>query len=194
MQMYFHTGLNDYILFKQWVPCTTGRYAISVVGIILSGILAAFLKAYRIRLEHAWSAPTNHQKDGQGGGVFRGGGDDSREVALLPGAEQSSTGRRHSDSRRQGEDGGMGPYLPESGDEWRQNTVRALLGGMIMTIDYMLMLIAMTFNVGLVVAVILGTALGLLLLGHTGARRRREGRGGHAAMLVESECCGDRDA
>ena len=78
MQMYFHTGLNDYILFKQWVPCTTGRYAISVVGIILSGILAAFLKAYRIRLEHAWSAPTNHQKDGQGGGC-------SGEEETIPG-------------------------------------------------------------------------------------------------------------
>lgn len=39
-----------------------------------------------------------------------------------------------------------------------------------MFLDYMLMLIVMTFNIGIIVAVVLGFMVGALFLGHTGER------------------------
>lgn len=50
----------------------------------------------------------------------------------------------------------------------RRNTGRALIVVISSAVDYLLMLIAMTFNVGLFVAVILGLGVGTLLFGHWG--------------------------
>jgi hypothetical protein len=49
---------------------------------------------------------------------------------------------------------------------WTQNGIRALLTGVTLTLDYFNMLVAMTFNVGLFVAVVGGYMLGTLLFSH----------------------------
>jgi hypothetical protein len=49
---------------------------------------------------------------------------------------------------------------------WTQNGIRALLSGVALTLDYFNMLIAMTFNIGLFVAVVGGYMLGTLLFSH----------------------------
>ena len=45
MIMFFHTGLDDVVLFKSWVPCTRGRYALTFLGIIVCGLICALIKA-----------------------------------------------------------------------------------------------------------------------------------------------------
>lgn len=54
MKMYFHNGLNDYVLFETWIPCTHGRYAGVVIALLLTGIFTGFLKGVRARLEQRW--------------------------------------------------------------------------------------------------------------------------------------------
>jgi copper chaperone CopZ len=53
---------------------------------------------------------------------------------------------------------------------FRRNVLRACLTGAMVIIDYSLMLIAMTFNVGLFLAVVASFMLGQLLFGHIGHR------------------------
>lgn len=53
----------------------------------------------------------------------------------------------------------------------RANGVRALFATASSTVDYMLMLVAMTYNVGLFVAVVVGLGIGTVIFGHWGRRR-----------------------
>jgi hypothetical protein len=89
------------------------------------------------------------------------------------------------------------PRLPTRG-QLRRNAVRAALTVVVVTLDYALMLVVMTFNIGLVVAAIAGFGAGALAFGHMG---EREGGGtalavsqDHEADLevrfVEPQCCG----
>ncbi|KAJ3116964.1 hypothetical protein HDU96_008254 [Phlyctochytrium bullatum] len=39
MKMYFHTGINDYVLFENWVPTTQAAYAAAIIGSLLLGVL-----------------------------------------------------------------------------------------------------------------------------------------------------------
>ena len=40
LQMYFHNGLTDYVLFESWIPCTVGRYVGTLVAILFTGAVA----------------------------------------------------------------------------------------------------------------------------------------------------------
>lgn len=55
MRMYFHTGIEDYILFKQWVPTSSGYYVVSWILVFLFAILYEILKLVRLRLEKQWN-------------------------------------------------------------------------------------------------------------------------------------------
>lgn len=54
MKMYFHGGMTDYVLFDSWVPCSSGRYAGTLIAILLGGIVSGLLKGVRARLEQRW--------------------------------------------------------------------------------------------------------------------------------------------
>lgn len=60
-----------------------------------------------------------------------------------------------------------------------RNFVRAAFTTLVVFLDYMLMLIVMTFNVGLIVSAVLGFGIGALLFGHMG-----EAAGGNSAVAV----------
>ena len=51
MRMYFHAGGNDFVLFKEWVPCSDAQQAITIIAILTAGIFNGFLKALRARIE-----------------------------------------------------------------------------------------------------------------------------------------------
>jgi len=57
--------------------------------------------------------------------------------------------------------------LPVNKNQMRQNAIRFCFVFITTLIDYALMLISMTFNVGLFFAVVLGLAMGSLFFGHT---------------------------
>jgi hypothetical protein len=41
--------IADFILFKEWVPCTPERYALSIVLLAIASASVALLKAFRYR-------------------------------------------------------------------------------------------------------------------------------------------------
>lgn len=47
MRMYFHTGIDDMILFRGWVPSSTGNYIASILVVLLAGIFVSALRSYR---------------------------------------------------------------------------------------------------------------------------------------------------
>jgi solute carrier family 31 (copper transporter), member 1 len=54
--------------------------------------------------------------------------------------------------------------------QFKRNAIRSLFTGIIVFLDYMLMLIVMTFNIGIILAVVFGFMVGTLFLGHTGEK------------------------
>jgi len=54
--------------------------------------------------------------------------------------------------------------------QFQRNIIRSLFTAIIVFLDYMLMLIVMTFNIGIILAVVFGFMVGSLLLGHTGEK------------------------
>lgn len=64
----------------------------------------------------------------------------------------------------------------------KRNLFRSMFTGVVVFLDYMLMLIVMTFNIGLIVSAVLGFMLGAVLFGHYG--ERQPGSGGVAAGVA----------
>ena len=54
MRSYFHTGIGDYLLLKEWVPRSNGAYALACVCVVLGGVLSTALKGVRLALEQQW--------------------------------------------------------------------------------------------------------------------------------------------
>lgn len=47
MEMFFHIGIYDYILFKEWVPQSLGAYFASLFVVFIMAVLGeGFLKHY----------------------------------------------------------------------------------------------------------------------------------------------------
>lgn len=216
--MYFHTGLEDYVLFKGWVPCTPRRYAVTCIAVIFLGVFVALLKAVRLRLEQRFhrQALAAAQKysvrkpevDGAMQAVERdscvsespGAAESDREgivsarqqtrqresaVELLLGAASSAS----APGRAPGDDGGiLTGFFPRSALEVQHNLVRGLLVAVILSLDYCLMFVAMTFNVGLFVAVCVGVGMGAALFGHIGGQMS-VANVAMAEMLQERACC-----
>mmetsp|Transcript_26078 Transcript_26078/g.85778 ORF Transcript_26078/g.85778 Transcript_26078/m.85778 type:complete len:378 (-) Transcript_26078:1641-2774(-) len=150
MQMYFHFGFNDYILFKRWVPCSVPRYTWSCLAIILMGVMDILLKVAKLRLEISFALS-------EAAGRESSEAEESTSSELL---EMTTSLRRNV---REMEDVHL---LPQSYRELRQNMCRGALAGMTLALDYSLMFIAMTFNVGLFTSVCLGIGFGHVLFGH----------------------------
>jgi hypothetical protein len=220
MQMYFHNGFEDYILFKSWVPCTQGRYLGSCLGVVLLGVFVAFLKAVRVRLEYRFqrarharesrdrrmalegngSSGDGDQPAGRGGGLAEVAGEGATSSAPLRARGRArdspaatpllmiSSQVAHAES-----EGFFDGILPSDGLQLQQNLVRGIMAGLTLALDYMLMLVAMTFNIGLFLAVCLGVVVGTVLFGHQHEARGRSGAGagfgGGAQLLEERSCC-----
>lgn len=85
-----------------------------------------------------------------------------------------------------------------------RNIVRSALTGITVFLDYMLMLIVMTFNIGIIVSAVIGFMLGTMFFGHWGERPTLAARdlstsalaGGQEQGQVEfvegGACCGGR--
>lgn len=115
MRMYFHTGLSDYVLFKEWVPRNGGQYAGTFIAIIVMGLIYEFLLTVRNKLELGWGEESIDQ------------------------------------------------FKSYSARQFQIDSYRAAFQFVESSIAYLLMLVSMTFNVGLFFAVILGISLGTLI-------------------------------
>eukprot|EP01007_Sphenomonas_quadrangularis_P001681 NODE_271_length_1707_cov_132.750302_g199_i0.p1 GENE.NODE_271_length_1707_cov_132.750302_g199_i0~~NODE_271_length_1707_cov_132.750302_g199_i0.p1 ORF type:complete len:411 (-),score=36.14 NODE_271_length_1707_cov_132.750302_g199_i0:427-1659(-) len=202
MQMYFHVGIRDFVLFKGWVPQTGGQYCLSLLFCLVLGIIVIWLKAFRAqweeehtreyplprhgshlqegyRMEHPSTRPqpcpicrataactcaerllAPVEKDPDGCGRCDGADAGGRRAAPPRGSVRSQWWRRWAPSGRM------------SAFPWRENAVRAALVLVTALLDYSLMLVVMTFNLGLFLAGCLGLAAGTFLFGHRMARNR----------------------
>lgn len=133
MRMYFHFGLKDYILFKNWVPTSTGYYFGSWIAIFAMSLFYDVIKFVRLKLERKWAENSSYMKINT---------NDHNKL------DESSEVHENRNSFK------IQVEIP-----------RAFLQAIEMTWGYFLMLIAMTYNVGLFGAVIAGTFVGSLLFG-----------------------------
>eukprot|EP01007_Sphenomonas_quadrangularis_P002753 NODE_461_length_1460_cov_269.064493_g342_i0.p1 GENE.NODE_461_length_1460_cov_269.064493_g342_i0~~NODE_461_length_1460_cov_269.064493_g342_i0.p1 ORF type:complete len:379 (+),score=55.82 NODE_461_length_1460_cov_269.064493_g342_i0:53-1189(+) len=162
MQMYFHFGLKDFVLFKSWVPQNAWQYTWAVVFTILMGIFVIFLKALRsywekiIREKHLCQTPPAENLPSECCCPHpRPAG---KESDLLLNGDRTANGNGPQSS-------GSTSWIPTWSD-WKCNAVRAAFVLVTTVLDYCLMLIVMTCNVGLFMAVCVGLALGTLIFGH----------------------------
>jgi len=147
MRMYFHTGWVDYVLFETWVPRTRAAYFGTIVAIIILSILYEGIQTFQSYMEFKW----NYE----------------HEVAV--------NGKSFSE---------LDPINPNLKLVWgktpfrfKVDLQRALLHTLQVIMGYSLMLIAMTFNVGMFLAV-----LGGIFVGHFFFARFR-------GISSKSTCC-----
>jgi copper transporter 1 len=135
MKMYFHTDISTYILFQNWVPQNTTQYVLSWFACLMAAIFYEALQVFVSFMELKW-APKLVELDSKGS-VF---GEQTTRKPISPFA--------HVCGISQGVPGIL------------QSLCRAVLRMVSTTLGYALMLIAMTFNVGLFFAVIAGFGIG----------------------------------
>ncbi|KAL1924472.1 uncharacterized protein VTP21DRAFT_4126 [Calcarisporiella thermophila] len=134
MRMYFHTGLMDYVLFREWVPRTPGQYAGAWIAIFIIAILYEALTVSRSILEARWAQQSFRSTD------------------MSDGLTKQSWIHRF-----------LRAAFTREGVT--RDFKRAALQFVDSTIAYALMLVTMTFNVGLFFAVVGGIAVGTFLFG-----------------------------
>lgn len=130
MRMYFHTGIKDYVLFKEWVPKSNLGYFGTWVAVFVMGVLFDGLKFIRTRLENKWAQSSEYEKINEHGNI------------------DTHQNKSHATKFR-----------------WTVDIPRGFLQALETTWGYFLMLIAMTFNVGLFMAVIAGSFFGAVIFG-----------------------------
>lgn len=169
MKMWLHASIRDILLIKSWVPENGGAYAASCIAVIAAAVLVQALKAWRVMLEVRWvqrrqaecCSPSCNAKavDGAMAGHSMSAplGSDSDLEAPVSGLSQRASTKR------------LPQFVPHK-DQWSRNAVRAVFTGIIVFFDYMLMLIVMSFNIGIILSAVAGFALGALLFGHMGER------------------------
>jgi copper transporter 1 len=140
MKMFFHTDIATYILFRNWVPQNIGQYVLSWFACFFAAIVYEALQVYVSFMELKWS-PTRVCLDSNGT-VF---GEKTKPTVVSP--------WKHVAGLSQGSLGVMNAVM------------RAVLRMISTTLGYALMLIAMTFNVGLFFAVISGFGIGTFVFG-----------------------------
>jgi hypothetical protein len=157
MKMFFHFGYVDYILFKQWVPRSPLQYWLSVLAVVLLGIFYEYLLTIRAILEYQWAERDAQRMARLNNGLGGSNGALDREGLLLQSGDVDRQRFKNANPYmivfR-----GAGPKF-----DWSQELLRAFLQFIETVISYSLMLIAMTFNVGLFLGVPLGIALGALM-------------------------------
>lgn len=136
MQMYFVAGYEAVVLFKEWDIQSVGAMVGSCIGIFLMGILYEGIKYFRERLNRKNYVAIDYSK------VRVPEGSDGSQVSQVKTTVSFKT----------------------SMTSW-SHYIQTSLHLVQLILSYFLMLIAMTFNVWLFIAVILGCTCGYFLFG-----------------------------
>jgi hypothetical protein len=182
MRMWLHTGIRDIVLIKEWVPTDGGYYFGTLVACFFAAVFVQWLKGWKIQQEITWASrrpllPCRNAAcgssiphvDEKGAEPECCGGSSSSGGAEPSGSALPRRRARASQVTRSAFQSAFG-WCIFTKSQFKRNIVRSLFSGIIVFMDYMLMLIVMTFNIGIILAVVLGFAVGSLLFGHVGER------------------------
>lgn len=128
--MYFHTGYDEYLLFRSFHVNSARTYYFGLMVIILSAVFTVYVQSVRANLETLWE------------------GDSSRVASVT--AFQSVVAPCYRRS------------FPLAHNIWR-----SVLTLITFALDFALMLLVMSFNIGVFCAVVIGLSIGYFLFGHT---------------------------
>ena len=139
--LFFTTGDDTTVLFEGWTTDNTGEYIGSCLFVIFLGILLEAITTFRM-------VYPNHKIDFSTAGFI---------AAHTP--RTNAAGAASVDSK---------PV--NVGPTWRVHAVKTILYLIGITIAYFLMLIIMTFNVGLFISAVLGLTIGFFIFGMARSR------------------------
>jgi copper transporter 1 len=144
MGMSFHTGIFDTILFEQLVPTTIFQYYMACIIIIATCCLHEFIIVYATILEQQWKL----------------------ELTNLTTLQTNNSNSQH--SKLMPDLSNLSPQI--NGEKFSHNSFgtkiafyKSILKSFKVLLNYSLMLVAMTFNVGYFVSIVFGFGLGVFL-------------------------------
>ncbi|KAJ3052027.1 hypothetical protein HK097_006976 [Rhizophlyctis rosea] len=168
MRMYFHTGIRDYILFFSWVPQNTAQYIGAVIGSILLGIVYEAFQVANLTLQRRREKVLITSDPATGisqtisvSSTSAVGKRSSR--SSLPTTSSSSENLTPSQPT-------ITPVNPAKSNSY--HLISALIRGLSRiisaTLAYLMMLVVMTYNVGLCIAIVVGLGIGSAVCGEVG--------------------------
>ncbi|KAJ3035191.1 hypothetical protein HDV00_004260 [Rhizophlyctis rosea] len=180
MRMYFHTGIRDYILFKEWVPNTSGQYVAAIMCSILLGMVYEAFQVAHLTVERRRDAvyympprtlPTSATQ------TQPATTSSSSSISSLdpPSASQTS----------------ITPLLRtdiKTSYRIASAVIRGVSRLVSASLAYIMMLVVMTYNVGLCIAIVVGLAIGSAVFGEVG-RILAERDGVVVTKKVDEELC-----
>lgn len=178
MKMWLHASITDILLIKEWVPRNGGQYAASCLAVIAAAILVQAFKAMRVSLEAQWALKSRNQSASccpPGSACNQPGrGKESLSEQGLAGPSSysgSSVVGRNGSGCRNTLTSMFAFGLPVR-EQMGRNTIRAGFTAIVVFLDYMLMLIVMSFNIGIILSAVAGFTIGAFLFGHSGEMTR----------------------
>lgn len=155
MKMYFHASILDYVLFKEWVPRDGWQYALTIIAVIILGMFYKLLKEGR----SIYEGYANHKQKEDAVNYVGEHHSVNHDSGLGETDLTNGHGRLH-----HGHSSGV-VWEILKGWNWRLEIPRASLAFVETAVGLILMLVAMTFNTGLFLAVCAGAFFGSLLFG-----------------------------
>ncbi|KAK9449121.1 Ctr copper transporter family-domain-containing protein [Limtongia smithiae] len=160
-EMYFHTSISDYLFSTGWTPSTRGRYAGTCIFLIVLAVINTFVHVFKFRANRYLNA----RADRLATVLIRGGnGEDTASEQEKTVSAGGAVGELASAVRAEA----ITPIFDfRDVRPWRLSVdvPLALLQLLFVGISYLLMLAAMTFNVGYFLSILAGFFLGELLFG-----------------------------
>ncbi|KAJ3300916.1 hypothetical protein HDV03_001670 [Kappamyces sp. JEL0829] len=144
MLMYFHTGIRDYILFQSWVPTNSWQYTVALVGCFLLAVVYEGLTAWSTILEIGWRKELRSSVASSSAITMDAFGAQPVQKPVVP-VWSHLAGMSH---------GAAGV---------KAALCRSLLRFLTISLSFVLMLVVMSFNVGIFFVVMFGYSVGTFL-------------------------------
>ncbi|KAI8911680.1 Ctr copper transporter family-domain-containing protein [Gorgonomyces haynaldii] len=144
MQMFFHSAIAEYILFKEWVPKNKTQYAGACIGVFFLAVLYEGLTSFIRIQEYKWDCALKDRRSNKR---------QVQEVADAAFGASKQPPKTSLTAVGGFKDGVFGVFVA---------VMKGLLKSLSVAISYALMLIAMTFNVGLFLSVVFGFGFGTI--------------------------------
>ncbi|TPX37594.1 hypothetical protein SmJEL517_g00651 [Synchytrium microbalum] len=162
MIMYFHTGIVEYILFKKWVPRNVLQYVLSMLALFCLAVFYECLQAMHVVLDMYLGRRIPSKNSN---GVYDAPDPDSPADSQAPLTPSQPSRSRFGTFPASAAPASAEVYAkqPSWTTGWGPTLIRGSLRMVMATLSYALMLVTMTYNVGLFFSVVVGLGVGSML-------------------------------